>query len=58
MTKLQTIEMSGYQQNQINDYEMQLLNSLKELRLQMDPLKKQLLDLQDQNTFEKEQAER
>lgn len=52
-TRLQTIELEGRNEDQMSEYEMQMLNSIKELRLQMEPLKKQIIELQEQNSFEK-----
>lgn len=58
MTKLQTVEMEGRSGEEMSEYEMLMLNSIKELRLQMEPLRRQIIELQEQNNFEKEQAER
>lgn len=58
MTKLQTVEMDGRRDDEMTEYEMQMLSSIKELRLQMEPLRRQIIELQEQSSFEKEQAER
>lgn len=46
MTRLQTIEMDGRNDEEMTDYEMQMLASVKELRLQLEPLRRQIIDLQ------------
>lgn len=58
MTKLQTTEMDSHKEDYMTEYEVQMLGSIKELRLQMEPLKKQVTELQEQNSFEQEQQER
>jgi hypothetical protein len=43
MTKLQTVEMEGRSGEEMSEYEMLMLNSIKELRLQMEPLRRQII---------------
>ena len=52
MTKLHTTEMDTHKDEYLSEYEMQMLSSIKELRLQMEPLKKQISELQEQGSFE------